>query len=99
MNDFWHDTDPVTGFTHSELNGTRIEDLPPSKDRRIKELEAENEKYRLGMQENCKLRKEIAELESERDKLREALTQISKPDKVIGYYNCRRLAKAALEKE
>ena len=25
MSDFWHDTDPVTGFTHAELNGRRID--------------------------------------------------------------------------
>ena len=30
--------------------------------RRIAELEAENEKYRLGMQENCQLRAELQAL-------------------------------------
>ena len=32
----------------------------------VDDLQAENEKYRLGMQENCQLRKRIAELEAEK---------------------------------
>lgn len=35
--------------------------------RQLQELRAENEKYRLEMRENCKLRARIAELEAELD--------------------------------
>ena len=40
----------------------------------------------------------LYELYVENKKLRDALSQIYNPDKVMGYYNCRRLARIALEK-
>ena len=66
--------------------------------RQLQELRAENKKYRLGMQENCKLRARIAELEAERDRLREALEWIAE----AGGYDASDLeekARAALQQE
>lgn len=47
--------------------------------RQLQELRAENKKYRLGMRENCELRARIAELEAERDRLREFLSHARCP--------------------
>lgn len=65
---------------------------------RIAELEAENEKYGLGMQENCQLRKRIDELE---DILEDALKSFTATQGNVsyslGHWSVR--AKAALQGE
>ena len=44
----------------------------------VERLREENEKYSAGMQENCRLRKEVERLTAERDELREALVPFAR---------------------
>ena len=47
------DIDEDTGFSHAVLRGTRIEDLPKSRDKRIAKLEQQNAALREAMFKAC----------------------------------------------